>query len=94
MRLKAGWHKVLLCVLLMLASIPYVEGLQLQQLSVLEAFFLAAAVYALIKEKFVVAGLLLACATIKPQLSVYFIGLYCFGVWDSGEPESGSRSVS
>jgi hypothetical protein len=68
------------------ASIPYVEGLQLQQLGVLEAFLFAAAVHALMKETFVVAGLLLACATIKPQLSVYFIGfvlLWCMGQWGS-----------
>jgi glycosyl transferase family 87 len=85
-RLKVGWDKVLLCVLLVPASIPYVEGLQLQQLGVLEAFLFAAAVHALMKEKFVVAGLLLACATIKPQLSVYFIGfvlLWCMGQWGS-----------
>lgn len=82
MGLKIGWDKVVACVLLAGASIPYIEGLQLQQLSVLEAFLLAAAVYALMKEKYVVAGLLLAGATIKPQLSLCFIGfvlLWCMG---------------
>jgi len=58
--LKAGRGKIFSCILLALATIPYAEGIQLQQLSVLVAFLLAAAVYALATEKFIVAGSLLA----------------------------------
>jgi hypothetical protein len=79
MGLKAGGDKIFACILLTLATIPYAEGIQLQQLSVLVAFLLAAAVYALATEKFIVAGLLLAIATIKPQLSIWFIG--CVLLW-------------
>src|SRR5258708_24936178 len=81
--LKAGRDKILACILLALATIPYAQGIQLQQLSVLVAFFLAAAGYALAKEKFAIAGLLLATATIKPQLSIYFIG--CVLLWSAWE---------
>jgi Glycosyltransferase family 87 len=77
--LKAGRREIFSCILLALATIPYSEGIQLQQLSVLVAFLLAAAVYALAKERFVVAGSLLAVATIKPQLSAFFIG--CVLLW-------------
>ncbi len=79
MGLKAGRGKIFSCILLALATIPYAEGIQLQQLSVLVAFLLAAAVCALATEKFIVAGSLLAVATIKPQLSIWFIG--CVLLW-------------
>jgi hypothetical protein len=81
--LKAGRDRILACILLTLATIPYAQGIQLQQLSVLVAFFLAAAGYALAKEKFAIAGLLMATATIKPQLSIYFIG--CVLLWSAWE---------
>jgi hypothetical protein len=68
--LKAGRDKILACILLTFATIPYAQGIQLQQLSVLVAFLLAAAGYALATEKFTDAGLLVATATIKPQLSI------------------------
>jgi hypothetical protein len=77
--LKAGRNQIFLCILLTLATIPYAQGIQLQQLSVLVAFFLAATVYALATEKFIVAGISLAIATIKPQLCVYLI--VCLLLW-------------
>lgn len=82
MGLKAGRDTILACILLTLSTIPYAQGIQLQQLSVLVAFFLAAAGYALATEKFIVAGLLMASATIKPQLSIYLIG--CVLLWSVG----------
>jgi hypothetical protein len=81
--LKAGPDKILACILLTLATIPYAQGIQLQQLSVLVAFLLAAAGYALATEQFAVAGLLMATATIKPQLSIYLIG--CVLLWSLWE---------
>jgi hypothetical protein len=86
---KAGRDKIITCILLTLATIPYAQGIQLQQLSVLVAFFLAGAAYALATEKFAVAGLLMAAATIKPQLSVYFIG--CVLLWSMWEWRSRNR---
>jgi hypothetical protein len=76
---KTGQNGTLPYMLLTLATIPYAEGIQLQQLSVLVAFFLAATVYALATEKLAAAGMSLAIATIKPHLSVYFIG--CVLLW-------------
>ena len=72
--LKIGRGKLFAWIVLTLASIPFAEGIQLQQPGVLVAFFMAAAVYALAKEKFVVAGTLLAAAIMKPQLSAFLIG--------------------
>lgn len=79
MGLKTGRDKIFICILLTLATIPYAQGIQLQQLSVLVAFFLAAAVFALATERFIVAGCLLAIATIKPQLSIGLVG--CVLLW-------------
>jgi hypothetical protein len=72
--LKFGRDKIFAWIVLTLASIPFAEGIQLQQPGILVAFFMAAAVYALAKEKFVVAGALMAVATMKPQLSAFLIG--------------------
>ncbi len=77
--LKAGRDNIVACVLLTLAAIPYATGIQFQQLSVLVAFFLAAAAHALAARKFLFAGSLLAIATVKPQLAIYFIG--CLLLW-------------
>lgn len=70
MDLRIGQDKILLCVGLAVASIPYLEGLQLQQLSILEALFLAGAAYTLVREQFVSAGVLLALATIRNWQSI------------------------
>ena len=81
---EVHWDRIWACVLFTVASIPYVEGIQLQQLGLLVAFLLAAAVHALAKEKFVIAGVLLAAATIKPQLCIWVIGfvlLWCMSSW-------------
>jgi hypothetical protein len=61
---------------------------QYQQFSVFVAFLLAAAVRVLAAKRFVLAGCLLAIATIKPQLTVYFIG--CLLLW-SGRWRSRKR---
>jgi hypothetical protein len=78
---KVGRDKMLVCILLTLSAIPYIQGIQLQQLSLLVGFFLAASIFALAREKFLVAGLLLAIATIKPQLSICPIA--CILFWTS-----------
>jgi hypothetical protein len=86
---KTGADKPFTYILLTLASIPYAQGIEFQQLSVLVAFFLAAALYAFATKKFVVAGLSLALATIKPQLSVYLIGcVLLWSVWRWGSRKS------
>jgi hypothetical protein len=54
-------------------SFPVLQGLKLQNLSLLVAFLLAAAMASLAADHFVVAGLLLAGATIKPQFVMLLI---------------------
>lgn len=54
--------------LLTLSCFPAVQGLKLQQLTVLAAAIIAAAMSAVAQRRLVLAGVLLAMATIKPQL--------------------------
>ncbi|HVM91902.1 MAG TPA: glycosyltransferase 87 family protein [Terriglobales bacterium] len=81
--------KVLALILAAFTTIPYVEGIQLQQLSLLVAFFLAAAVFAILKNNLLVAGALLALATIKPQLSIALAG--CLLLWSISQWPSRKR---
>jgi hypothetical protein len=57
-----------LCVLAVLASWPAAEGLNVRQLSLVVAFLLAWAAAEIVRGRLVVAGVCLACSTIKPQL--------------------------
>jgi len=66
-------------VLLTLSCFPAIQGLKLQQLSLLVAALLAALMFALVRRWFVLAGMLLALATLKPQL-VFLVVLW-LGVW-------------
>lgn len=67
-RPKASTTVILL--LLTLGSFPGLQGIKLQQLSVLVSALLAASVALLISGHLVLAGVVLALATIKPQLTV------------------------
>ena len=69
LRLRGEVALILVC----LSTIPYAEGIQLQQLSVFVAFVMAASVYALAKERLVIGGVFLAISTIKPQMSIPFV---------------------
>ncbi len=71
-------------ILLAVSSFPALQGIKLQQLSLLVAFLLALFAYLLRREQFVWAGVLLAVATIKPQLTVLPIALtflWTLGDW-------------
>lgn len=57
------------CVLFTLGSFPAVQGIRLQQLSLLVAAMLAASVAATVSGSFFLGGALLALCTIKPQLA-------------------------
>jgi len=56
------------CVLLTLGSFPAAQGLKLQQLSLLVSGLIAGCALALAADQLALAGILLAVATIKPQL--------------------------
>ena len=76
MRLRPRANFLLLAVILAMTSYPVVDGLHLQQLTLLVAALMAASMALLAGKRFFLAGVLLACATIKPQLVfVLLVGL-------------------
>ncbi|HXM22931.1 MAG TPA: glycosyltransferase family 87 protein [Terriglobales bacterium] len=65
-------------------SFPVLQGLRLQNLSLLVAFLVAATLASLAADYFTVAGLLLASTTIKPQfviLLIPWLALWIMGDW-------------
>jgi hypothetical protein len=65
-------------------SFPVLQGLKLQNLSLLVALLIAATMAALAADCFVIAGILLAGSTIKPQfviLLVPWLGLWIMSDW-------------
>jgi len=71
-------------IVLTLSSFPAIQGLKLLQLTVLVAALLAAALSAVARRRFILAGVLLAFATIKPQLlflPMLWLCIWTFGNW-------------
>ena len=84
LRWQVRWNNVAVFVLLTMASFAVLQGLKLQQLSLLVAFLLAGVFACISAERFVGAGILLALATIKPQLSlplVLWLLLWAVSEW-------------
>ncbi len=71
-----------LAVMLTLASMPSLQGIYLQNLGVLVSALVAAACFALGRERLILAGTLLAFATIKPHLVLPLAG--CLFIWSTG----------
>ena len=69
----------LIWIALTLGSFPAIQGLKLQQLTLLVAGLMAAAMYAIARRHLVLAGILLACASIKPQLVALLLVWLC--IW-------------
>jgi len=61
-------------LILTLGSLPVVQGLKLQQLSLLVSGFIAVSIVLINRGRLFAAGILLAIATIKPQLVVPLLG--------------------
>src|SRR3954471_14712011 len=78
-------------IVLALSCFPAIQGLKLQQLTVLVAVLLAGSMAALARRQFVVAGILLALATIKPQL--VFLLVFCLCIWVLGDWRGRQRVV-
>jgi hypothetical protein len=74
---------LLIWILLILSCFPAIQALKLQQLTMLVAALIAAGMYAVFRHQFVVAGILFALATIKPQLVFLLIGWLC--IWVIGD---------
>jgi Glycosyltransferase family 87 len=68
LRWKPSCTTIAILMLLTLGSFPAIQGMKLQQLSLLVSAMLAAVAALLATEHLVIAGILLALATIKPQL--------------------------
>jgi len=65
---RASWGVSAVAVLLTLATFPAVQGIRLQQLSLLVSALIAGCAYLLSRNHQILAGVLLALATIKPHL--------------------------
>jgi hypothetical protein len=85
-----GWRisaaATLSAILLIIGSFPSVQAIKLQQLSVVVCLLLAASAACLVRRRLVLSGLLLALATIKPQLAIPFTAwllIWTLGNWRS-----------
>lgn len=78
-------------ILLSLSCFPAIQGIKLQQLSVFVAALIAASMFALARRYFVLAGILLAIATIKPQLVALPILWLC--IWVVGDWRHRQRAL-
>ena len=73
----------ILWITLTLGCFPAIQGLKLQQLTVLIAALIAASFYAISRHRFALSGILLSFATIKPQLVVLL--LLWLAIWVAGD---------
>jgi hypothetical protein len=82
-----GWRNSFLArtvvVILALGNLAVMQGLKLEQISLLVAGLIAIAFLFLIRDQQVAAGIVLALATIKPQLVVLLF--VWFGIWMVGD---------
>ena len=76
LRWRPALSTEVILLLLTLCSFPVLQGIKLQQLTLLVSALLAGSVFLLIKDQFGAAGVLLALATIKPQL-VLLLSAWC-----------------
>ena len=80
---KVSMPSSLTWIVLALGSFPAIQGFKLQQLTLLVAFFVAAALFLVSQRNFVGAGIVLALASIKPQL-VFLVVLWLI-IWVLGD---------
>ncbi|MFZ3341760.1 MAG: glycosyltransferase family 87 protein [Terriglobales bacterium] len=73
----------IVAIILTLGSLPVMQGLKLQQLSLLVAGLIAIAVWLLIHDHPIASGIVLALAAMKPQLVVLL--LFWLGIWTLGD---------
>src|SRR4051794_30280696 len=85
-QLSLAWQ--LVWIIVTFGCFPVIQGLKLQQLTLLVTALLAAAVYAVTRRLLVMAGILLALASIKPQLVFFFlVWVVVLGGGEMGERE-------
>jgi len=76
LRWKASAETVTILMVLTLGSFPALQGIKLQQLSLLVAGLIALGATLLVEGHLFMAGVLLAAATIKPQLALPVAGWF------------------
>lgn len=79
-----GWKWTAVLMLLVISSYPALEGLFAGQLGLLVAFLLPASLVALRRQKFLLAGVLMAVTTIKPQvtaLAILYLLIWTLNDW-------------
>jgi hypothetical protein len=84
MNWRLSWPWLTIAILLTTCSYPELEGLYAGQLGLLVGFALAAAILALIRKQFMIAGILLALTMIKPQmtlLALLYLFFWCAQQW-------------
>ncbi|HLX86258.1 MAG TPA: glycosyltransferase family 87 protein [Terriglobales bacterium] len=74
LRRSVSWSEQLILMVLTLGNVAVMQGLKLQQISLLVAALIAFAIMLLVSDYAVAAGAILAVATIKPQLMVLLLG--------------------
>jgi hypothetical protein len=80
------WKWFAMILLLTLTCYPTLEGLFAEQLGLLVAFFLAASLYLIQRQRFFFAGILMALSTIKPQvaaLAILYLLLWSLHRWQA-----------
>jgi hypothetical protein len=84
MRWRSSFTTTAILIVLTLGSFPVLQGIKLQQLSLLVAGLIAICAVALTDNYFALAGILLALATVKPQLIfplILWLLLWAFSDW-------------
>jgi hypothetical protein len=82
--LSASFATELLWIVLTIGCFPAIQGFKLQQLTLLVMGLLASAMYALSRRHFVLAGILLGFASLKPHLvalPIAWLSVWAFGHW-------------
>ncbi len=83
LRWKLSFVGMFPCAVLLLGSFPEVQGLKLQQLTLLVAFLLAAGTALVSAGQLFLGGVFLALATIKPQLALPLVTWML--IWTAGD---------
>jgi hypothetical protein len=84
LKLSLGWRGAVVGFAAMMSSYMVIEGLRLDQITLLVSFFLAASVAAIESGYSLAAGILLGLSLVKPQLSCLFIAFvltWSLGHW-------------
>jgi hypothetical protein len=86
---RPAWRWVAVAVLLAMSAYPTLEGLYACQLGLIVAFLLPASVLALQSNRLLLAGVLMAITTIKPQVTA--LPIFYLLLWSGHEWRAHSR---